>query len=167
VTRGPVVRYRRRTCGVSCNSIAQSRLSSFDWSSTDEQRRLLPGCGKGSLLPRKALERRYVAPPASRIAKIRPSTARAGEQREVRQALKATRGPVVLYRCRPCGVSCNSIAPESRSARRRAVAAAAWQRRRRGRRKLGGGEGWSGLHLTARKCSCGNTFERRTSDEAS
>ena len=36
--------------------------------------------------------------------------ARAGEQGEVRKALKATRGPVVRYRCRPCGVSCNSIA---------------------------------------------------------
>jgi len=110
VTRGPVVRYRCRTCGVSCNSIAQSRFSSIDWSSTGEQRRLLPGCGKGSLLPRNALERRYVGPQASRIAKIRPSTARAGEQRKVRQAPMATRGAVVRYRCRPCGVCCNSIA---------------------------------------------------------
>jgi len=61
-------------------------------------------------LPPKAPERRYVAPPPPRIAKIRPSTARAGEQREVRQALKAARGPVFLQRCRPCGVSCNSLA---------------------------------------------------------
>ena len=65
---------------------------------------------EGPLLPPKSPERRYVAPPAPRMAKIRPSTARAGEQREVREALKAERGPVVRYRYRPCGVSWNSIA---------------------------------------------------------
>jgi len=69
-----------------------------------------PGHGTGPLLPPKAPERRYVAPPAPHITKIRPSTARAGEQHDVRQALKATRGPVVRYHCHPCGVSCNSIA---------------------------------------------------------
>jgi len=69
-----------------------------------------PGHGKGPLLPPKAPERRYVAPPAPRIAKLRPSTDRAGEHREVRKTLEATRGPVFRYRCRPCGVSCKSNA---------------------------------------------------------
>jgi len=67
------------------------------------------GRDKGPLLPPKTSERRYEASPLPRIAKIWPSTACAGEQREVRQALKAGSGPVILQRCCPCVVNRKSL----------------------------------------------------------
>ena len=67
------------------------------------------GRDKVPLLPRKTPERRYEAPLLPRIAKIRPSTACAGEQREVRQALRAGIGPVLLQRCCLCGVNRNCL----------------------------------------------------------
>lgn len=62
---------------------------------------------RGLLLPPLDPARRYTAPPAPRIGHIRPTAARAAEQREQRRIAKSI--PKEKYVCKPCGVRCNSL----------------------------------------------------------
>ena len=75
--------------------------------------RVQPCAGRSGAIPRllpppNPVARRFVAPPVRQIANIRPSAARAAQSNRFRSERQASRAARPIYKCKPCGIQCNS-----------------------------------------------------------